>query len=368
MKNLITKFACLILILFIAVFFSYRQWSLKHPNVNPINDYQKNTINSEHPLLILDNVTYTNENLPLKTQYEIFKENQAHHEKINAILKEFSIRSHAAHAINAKISNNELPQLTQFINSEVKPEMIEQLYQKNKKLFPKDHDPVKIKTNLAIDVFADKVYTFFEKTLTSLYASKSISLPSLPPAIPADLLNFDYFPKLGTHGALNQLIVLGNYTCPNCTQLNRELTASYNKLTSEKLEVTYVPYGVTDKINSYINRSALCVFSQSLDSFWKFHIQLIENSSMLQKYVATSNMIDTKALINKMIKAYEITSPQFEDCLNGKDANIINAYNDIDKKINFLPISNYPVFILNGRKLDLEGRTLEQALDQWATQ
>ena len=50
---------------------------------------------------------------------------------------------------------------------------------------------------------------------------------------------------------------------------------------------------------------------------------------MLQKYVATSNMIDTKALINKMIKAYEITSPQFEDCLNGKDANIINAYNDL---------------------------------------
>jgi protein-disulfide isomerase len=370
MKNRINKYGIWVLLLVLGSSFAYREWekSKKTLTSNPFLDYKSESDKKENQssseLIILENKSYNLENLPRAVQFELLKEKIHYYDRQKIILKDFATRAYISHQSNANMPIEEIPNLASFVSSDISKEEIEKYISKNKSKYPAESTIDYLQSQAKYELIIQKALSFYSTTLKKIYETNNLKIKIPTPQIPLEWLDTKDFPNLGSLKAKNHLIVLANYVCPSCTILNDELAKLYTKYGPDELVITFIPYGNFVKNEDYLTQSAMCVFQQDLNLFWKYHIVLINE---IQKLVNKSSEIDYSKLNswakNEAIKLGANKS-KLESCLAPQNPSIINLYSKINSSFKFLDTLDIPIYILNDSKLDLDGRSLLSAYEE----
>jgi hypothetical protein len=364
--NKTLKFSGFFLLICITFIISYNRWNKTHHAENPFADLQETPAASRNGYLTLKGTNYDFSNLPKDVQFELVKEDQAHHDKKSAILKDFAIRLHLAQNANSNVSSTNLPKTMSYITNQLSPIYLEEIYQKEKHLFPPNHSPALEKSRIALDFFSNKSYQLLSQNLTYLFSTKSLTFNIRPAAFPSGWLSFDNLPTMGSQSANNRLFIISHYNCLTCSNLSKSLPELFNDIGPTNLHITYIPFAQFASTEGLLNRAGLCINEQNSKSFWLFHIDLIKNYNELQKFSPDIKLNEITNYIAKNIIKFNLDTKAFKACMSDKNIGMINLFANIEAKLKFLDTSSLPIFILNNHKLDTEGRTLSQSLDQWS--
>lgn len=363
MKNKINNYIAWLILLIIAIYFGYNK--LRRNNQAPLNPFvaYKNgkqvggTVPGSETLITIDNQALGYDSLPRDVQFELFKEEQNFHEKQNIILKNFAVRFHAAKEKNPDTSSRSTPALTSFLNTNISEKDIDQLFEKEKAKYPANTSVFEIRNQIKFNLISENYLKFYLSNLTELYSRKKMKMNLSFSMIPEEWLEFNDFPKLGSSSAKNKLIVIANYTCETCKQLHIDLGNLYTKMGQDHLEITFIPYDSPGRPNDLLNRVAMCVLVQSQELFWKFHVAVINDPNK-------KNAIDLSEISARYLKDLKVNSQAFNSCMADKTSKLQKAFSITRNKLSFLNIPEVPVLILNGKKLDTEGRKPLSAIEE----
>lgn len=362
MKNKLSNYIAWLLLLVIATYVGYnrlrpKNQAAQNPFIAYQNEKQAPLPSLSDTLITIDNKSIEFNSLPRDVQFELFREEQNFREKQNVILKNFAIRFHASKEKTPDIRVQDTPTIASFINTNISEKDVDQVFEKEKDKYPPGTPLQEIRNQIKFKLISENYFKFYFSSLTDLYSRKKIKMNTTFSTIPEEWLEFNDSPKLGSSNAKNKLILIANYTCSACKKLHVDLGNLYTKLGHENLEMTFIPYDEINKPNAPLNRVAMCVFSQSQELFWKFHVNLINDSN-------SNNAVDPEEVSSRYLKGLSINMPAFNACVQDKTFKMRDQLMKSKNKLAFLNISELPIIILNGKKLDIEGKKILSAIEE----
>lgn len=334
-----------------------------NPFENYKNELAKQDYNSH--LISVQNSNFDFNSLPRDVQFELFKEKQRFYDRQNLVLKSFATRLNQARKSDPNISIDKLPPLISFLNTNISEAEVDKIFESEKSKHPPGTSSFQIRSQIKFEIISKSALDFYITNLNLLYNADQIKILSPAPAIPKEWLDTKDFPKLGDSEAPNKLIVFANYTCESCKNLNEQLSELYAKYGPNQLEITYIPYGSFVGAGEFLNKAAMCVFQKDVESFWKFHIGLVDkikglNISLIQE----KDFKLSKQMALEQFSKIQISQSELDSCMSEKNTKLNELYEKTKSKFSYLEINDLPVFILNNSKLDLEGRSLLSAFNE----
>lgn len=325
---------------------------------------------NEEKVFKLNGHTFHFSELPDSLQKQIRNNQIIAHEKINSLLKDYAISYFLATVENPgkDIDPKKLPKIKMAAEIKTDLKMIEEIYQKNKDKFPKDHNPEQVKTDLAVKVMGAKVEGFLKQNLKKMYKNNSLVLPEYP-QLPEDWFKTGITQDLGDLKAKNHLIWIGTYVDPKSEEIKENIGKLVKKYSLTDFRLSFIPSSnaVWD-FSQALNIRVLCMkMLYGIDSFWRFHTQLLKYGTKFLKVnpkdIGQAAQYTTKILTTLGYKPKELDA--LEACADNKkkDNPLLDKIIKIEKKLEFIPDTDLPIFIFNGRYLDLSGRTLFEAVN-----
>ncbi len=312
------------------------------------------------------------EDLPLDIQKRLKNQELASHINLSTVLKDFMVRFHVK-AKDARdpisVDASDLPPLVSIVEKRVGDKKVEDIYQKNKHKFSKDHDPQSVKAEIKAQLLAQDAYNYIVNQLGEIFLTTDSALPAAP-LIPEEwLLNGEYTPSYGNPKAAHHLIWIGFYGCLECQNFTNDLGLLVQKYGIDNLRVTFIPWTKADlNAFTYINLTAMCLNQKvGKKEFWNFHTIAMNHSPKISK-IKLDDLKAAKAFTKEVLESMDLDKEKVKLALNcskdfhGENPMLIEM-TKTKKQISFIPNIYSPMAIFNGRILDLEGRSLFNAVD-----
>ncbi len=310
--------------------------------------------------------------LPLDIQKRIKNQQLTSHIQLITTLKDFMVRFHVK-AKDARdpfsVDATDIPPLISIIDKRVGDEKVESIYQKNLHKFYKGHDPQTMKAEIKAQLLAQDAYDYIVNQLGEIFLTTDSALPA-GPLIPEEwLFNGDYTPSYGNPKAAHHLIWIGFYGCLECQNFTNDLGLLVQKYGIDNLRVTFIPW-TKDDLNAftYINLTGMCLYQKvGKREFWNFHTIAMNHSPKVAK-IKLNDVKAAKDFSNEILRSMELNEKKRQLALNcskefhGENPVLIEM-TKTKKKIAFIPNIYSPMAIFNGRIMDLEGRSLFNAVD-----
>ncbi len=316
--------------------------------------------------------TFTFDELPLEIQKRIKNEELIAHQKMQTILKDFLVRFHVK-AKNERdifsVTTDDLPPLIEISKKRVGMEKVEELYKKNIDVFPKDHKPGAIKAQIYTELLTQDTYDYMINQLADVYRTADSRLPDAPKIDTKWILTEKFSPSYGSEEAPFHLIWIGFYGCLECKNFTQDLGLLIQKYGFDNFRVTFIPWTKRDiDAYAYLNLTAFCLREQEGDaSFWNFHSLAMNKSDVLKK-IKYDDLKMARGFAEEILKSVQIKQEKIKSVLAcsknlNQDNKLLVEMTKAKQKLNFLPDVYSPMAFLNGRFLDLEGRSLFLAVD-----
>lgn len=312
---------------------------------------------------------------PEDIQKRIRNEQLTAHIKIQTILKDYVARYHAltkkAEQDGKKFDVKNMQTLNQLAAQRIEKGKVDELYQKNIEVFPKNHKPDEIKRQIYVELVAKKAYEFINIFLSEAYLKEGVKLP-LAPRIPEKWFNelpmkFDF----GSKNAPNHLIWIGNFGCERCETYTADVGLLIKKYTADNLKLTFIPW-TKNAIDSlvYLNNLAACVAKEySTKEFWKFHALMMSSSKEI-KVLKPGDYKEAEVFAkDRFLALKEGLSLSDWEKINkcGRNTDLTNTLfvklQETRRDLSFVPDLDGSNFFLNGHGLDLESRRLFLAVE-----
>ena len=324
-----------------------------------------------------DNKPYFFNSLPNDLQKQIRTEQIASHTRTQAMIKDYVVRYHVYSKSNQDKNGNvdveKIPGLSTYIRQNVPKKEVLDLYQKNIKVFGKNHNKEHILRQIEVELMAKKAYEFVNIFLTEIYYQKGLELPAAPP-IARKWIQSPLMKSFSDDPAPYELIWIGSYGCEKCEQYSADIGLILKKWGAQKLRLKFVPWSSND-LDSFqsLNINALCIDKlKGSDAFWRFHALAMSSSSKL-KGLKGDDFSAVRRFSDAIIKQLEFNKDKnfkknYQKCSSNYSLSknpLLKSLVDLRKQYKFLRLSGRSNFIFNGRPLDLEGRRLLLAVDQY---
>lgn len=373
--NLILSGLVAIIVLGYFAFIGYQKSKSQNNIFLAKEDVEIETLAPQHELLKslrYKNRTFKVEDLPLSIQKRLKNEELIAHKKMQTIVKDFLVRFH----VKAKesedpfsVSAADIPPLIEISKKRVGMDRVEKIYKKNLDVLPKDHDPGSVKAQIYAELVTMDSYDYLVNQLAEIYRTKNTALPEAPKIDVSWLMTEKFSPSYGNEDAPLHLIWIGFYGCTECKNFTKDLGLLIKKYGLENFKITFIPWTKRDiDIFAYFNLTAFCVREELGDtSFWNFHSIAMNRSDVASK-IKFDDLKRAKAFTSEVLKAANIdqeSQAKIKACAKGLNESnkLLVEMTKAKEKLTFLPDVYSPMAILNGRKLDLEGRTLFLALE-----
>lgn len=368
MKNRMTNVIIIAVLSISAIgFFGYHFFTKRKGATNPFSSqdkYSSNEANDFIPLVTVNNIKYKYEDLPMNVQQELFKEELSYQIRKNAVLKSFAIRMFKINEKNPEQKIDELPPLINFINLNVPKEDLDKRYQFEKDKYPSSMSPELVKSQISFSIISTRAINFYNYVLGHLIENKLLKLRNDFPFIPKEWLKLENYPHLGNPDAKNKMIFFGNYLCDNCSLFNLDLINLINKIGPDNLEVTYISMGDNNGGDFYFGKNATCLAKQNAESFWTYHKHILSVLSK-GKYENKKENFNLFEVISKDALSKTKHDPNLlSKCVQDNKLNS-EHFSKIKKDFSFLELQELPVVILNNRKVDIEGKSISTAYEEY---
>jgi|GEM_PF-2907002 len=313
--------------------------------------------------------------LPEDIQKRIRNEQLTAHVKIQTILKDYLARYHAltkkAESNGKKLDGQVMPSLNQLAAEKIEKGKVEELYKKNIKVFPENHNPENIKRQIYVELVANKAYEFIKIFLSEAYLKEGVKFP-LAPKIPEKWFNelpmrFEF----GSESAPNHLVWVGNFGCERCETYTADVGLLIKKFSTENLKLTFIPW-TKNAVDSlvYLNNLAACVAKEySAKEFWKFHALMMSSSKDLKTLKPEDYQRAEGFAKDRFLALKEGLTLQDWEKVNkcGRNTELSNSLfaklQETRRDLGFIPDLDGSNFYLNGHGLDLEARRLFLAVE-----
>lgn len=318
------------------------------------------------------NRTFVFEELPISIQKRLKNEELRAHQRMQAILKDFLVRFHVA-AKEAKdpfsVETEKLPPLTEISKKRVGMEKVEEIYKKNLDVLPKNHVPANIKAQIYAELITQDAYDYLVNQLAGVYQTVNTNLPESPKVNTEWLITEEFSPSYGSDDAPFHLIWIGFYGCTECKNFTRDLGLLIQKYGFDNFKVTFIPWTKRDiDAFTFLNLTAFCLREQKGDaSFWNFHSLAMNKSTTIDK-MKYDDLKTATTFVTEVMKSIDIQPDDLQSILKcssnlTEDNELLVKMTKAKNKLSFLPEVYSPMAFLNGRFLDLEGRSLFLAVD-----
>ena len=326
---------------------------------------------NEQEMIIYNDKKFKFSDLPEEMQKKIRNEQMIAHIKINQILKDYIIRYHITKTNNEgkSIDTKNLPKIDPFISTGTDKSQIEKIYQTNKHFFPKNHDPVQVKTDLAVKIVSQKMTELYSTHLSEIYYKEKLSLPSFP-QVPEQWFNTKVTQSYGNDKAPHHLVWVGSYNDVNSALIKEDIGLLVKKYSLKNLKISFIPYstGLWDLAQN-LNLIAICVKEKlGLDAFWRYHTTSLDYGKDLIQ-ASPKDVQKASDFAQKMMKLLDYKKEDVQSILscakneqrqNPLFLELLRA----KKALAFLPENKVPFFFLNGRYLDLAETRVFKSVDQ----
>jgi thiol-disulfide isomerase/thioredoxin len=222
-----------------------------------------------------------------------------------------------------------------------------------------------IKNQISFRLLSDRAYNFYTYVINELYQKKLIKIENPYPITPKEWIEIKNNPVAGTADAKNELVMIGGFLCGTCQKYNLQLLNLLSKKINSGLRFTPIFITNGEDGEFIINKTLYCLNEQNQEFYWEFFNKIIPTiaKSKIQNTKETLNSIT--ALSRDIMKSMSLDTAAFNTCYSFKD-NYNKKNQEIRNQLNFIDLNESPIFFLNSKKLDPDGRDLDLVFEESA--
>jgi protein-disulfide isomerase len=320
----------------------------------------------DETLLTLGARKITLNELPRETQIELMRERLASYARETAILKDYAVRQYVKDKAEGNPiglgSSENLPTLASLVSPQVDDQQVENIYNQNIKKLPTNHNPDYVKFQIRLELLTQKSFDFLKSNLQVIHAQTELIFKE-PPALKMSWFSIKDIPFLGNDANPKKLFIFGNYQCQKCAQTDIEMGALLDKYGLNDFSLHYFPFTEKTTGTSYrLAKLALCINHFQPQIFWKWHVAMSQRASDF----STQDEKKADELAYNIAKENGVDNlNKIKQCQDDKKNTHEKTIEAIHEMMRILPENTLPIVLLNGTFLDLDGRNLILAVDQY---
>ncbi len=342
----------------VGVFLGYRlNSSVEKEEYNPFVN-SNNISNSDQSLITIDGKPFPFAKLPIGTKNSLYRMEESYYFNRLTTLRDFAVRYLVSVDANRDFNIETLPSLMEVFKTAVSDKEIDKIFPaRSKKMDPKLDDTTK-RAKLKMELAMKRIPSLFSDKVLGYKNANRLSINLSPPPVPVENFEKLEYPQIGAKDSATRLIGISNYFSPAAQKRQGELKEVFQN--HPNLIYTQVNYSrnITDPSGMLI-KAARCVFQEDKEKFWKFHINLLGNKRLLAQTKFDNKSI--LGLINNEVKKIGSDFKSISTCIE-TDRRMHEIVRTSQRLVYQLGLIQSPTFVLNGKILELDSRSLSKII------
>ena len=327
----------------------------------------------EGPLIIVNSREFTFLDLPLQTQKTIIGESIEYRQRLNEILKGFGVQYMVAitRNPNQEVDSSVFTDIVSFYDGIVTDQEVEDVYNKNIKVFPVGHDKKLTLGKIKVQMIVNKITEF-----TNMEGAKYLSTGQLVykiknPPLPSAWLKYENAPVLKfSDDAKIKIKLVMNYSCEKCGNLQKDLGELLEKYDPKKLEITLLHYSNKHLDTSYyFNKAILCLRDQSETAFWKLNLELLGRTKEIS-LLKEDDLDKSREILEQILKSgtfADVNQEKIFECVKDETSGNKNRKYllTIQNDFQYLTRLPFPLVFINDTRIEYSSGSLLQAVENF---
>lgn len=293
-------------------------------------------------VFLVNGKMYSKEDLDGDFQNRLYRAEQEAFHKVEATLREYSMRIALA-AEKGDIDLKNIPPLEELLPpATVSDEKMKAFFEENKNRLPPNAKFEDFKPRLQQFLSKQESAKVFQEKFDEYEEAGKIKLLVSKPIAPLVSIPIDDYPQMGNPKSPNVLVEASDYLCPHCQQSYKTVKDAIKAL-GQDIKFVQINYSLRpDKLSGSLIQGAYCASEQGSEQFWKYHDVAFQN-----KWGSMNDAADMEKPV-AIAKEAGIDTEKMTACMKSPAAKaFVSKTNEMASS---LGVTGTPTFFLNNRR------------------